>query len=89
MAFYTCTVNEVGPASDGTETPAPVIYVNLTDTQNTFTNTWFYAANGIQDEVLDVGIAAINGGKNVEVGAVPPTAQDQPTEISRMYLLAF
>ena len=32
MPFFTCTVNEIGPAANGTETPAPVIYINLTDT---------------------------------------------------------
>ena len=87
MPWYKCIVNEVGPASDGTETPAPVIYINLTDTAGAFTNTWFYAANGIQDQVLNTGIAAILGGQYVEVGAVAPNTQNQPTEIQRIYAL--
>ena len=41
MAWVTCKVNEVGPASDGTETPAPVIYINLTDIAGSFANYWF------------------------------------------------
>lgn len=86
MPWYTCTVNEVGPASDGTETPAPVIYINLSDKAGSFSNTWFYAANGTQQHVLDVGIAAISDNKNVEVAAVAPVAGNQPfTEISRIY----
>ena len=44
MAFFYCTVNEIGPAADGTETPDPVIYINLTDTGGSFVNQWFQAA---------------------------------------------
>ena len=75
MPFYQCTVNEVGPATDGTETNDPVVYINLTDT-------------GGQNQMLAVGIAAINGNKHVEVAAVAPNAGDTPfTSVSRMYLL--
>jgi hypothetical protein len=89
MPWYKCTVHQVGPASDGSETPPPVIYINLTDVAGDFANTWFYAANGIQNQVLDVGIAAINGRKNVQVGANAPNPGGSPyTGISRMYLLA-
>jgi hypothetical protein len=31
-----CTVNWVGPAADGTETPPPVIYILLTDQAGSF-----------------------------------------------------
>ena len=55
MPWYKCTVNEVGPASDATDTPDLVVYINLTDTEGSFANTWFYAANGIQNQALDVG----------------------------------
>ncbi len=86
MTWYTCIVNEVGPASDGTETPAPVVYINLTDKAGSFSDTWFYAANGVQQQVLDVGIGAIKANREVEVGAVAPVAGNQPyTEISRIY----
>ena len=52
MAFFSCIVNEVGPAADGTETSAPVIYINLTDTGGSFANQWFYAAEGSQAQML-------------------------------------
>jgi hypothetical protein len=88
MPWYRCTVNEVGPASDGSETSPPVIYINLTDAAGGFANTWFYAANGIQNQLLDVGIAAINGRKSVQVGAIAPNSGNRPyTEISRIYEL--
>jgi hypothetical protein len=42
MPFFSCTVNEIGPAADGTETADPVIYMNLTDTGGSrFANQWF------------------------------------------------
>jgi hypothetical protein len=89
MAWYKCTVTAVGPASDGTETPAPVIYIQLTDTAGSFSTTWFYIANGVQNEALDVAIAAIDSQKHVSAGAVPPNHGNAPyTEITRLYLLS-
>jgi hypothetical protein len=86
MAWYVCAVNEVGPGADGTETSSPVIYINLTDTEKSFSNTWFYAADGIKDYLLDVGIAAVSGNKYVEVAAYPPKPGNSPyTEITRIY----
>jgi hypothetical protein len=86
VPWYACTVNAVGPASDASDTPAPVIYINLTDTSGDFVDTWFYAANGIQQQLLDVGIAAITDGKDVEVEANGPLPGNQPfTEVSRIY----
>lgn len=86
MPWYACTVNQVGPASDASDTPAPVIYINLTDTGGAFADTWFYAADGIQQQLLDVGIAAITGGKDVEVGANGPLPGNKPyTEVTRIY----
>jgi hypothetical protein len=86
MPWYQCIVNQVGPAIDGTETPAPVLYINLTDTAGSFKNTWFYAAAGGQDQMLNVGISAINSKKNVEVAATAPNAGGSPyTELTRLY----
>ena len=86
MPWYRCTVNEVGPVSDASETPDLVVYINLTDKAGGFAKTWFYAANGIQNQLLDVAIAAINGRKDVEVAATAPHPGNQPyTEISRIY----
>jgi hypothetical protein len=89
MPWYTCTVNNVGPATDGTETPTPVVYVNLSDGGGAFTNQWFYVANGGQNQILAVALAAVNGQKNVEVAATAPNAGGSPyTSITRMYLNA-
>jgi hypothetical protein len=86
VPWYACTVNAVGPASDATDTPAPVIYINLTDRSGAFADTWFFAANGIQQQLLDVGIAAITDGKDVAVGANGPLPGNNPyTEVSRIY----
>jgi hypothetical protein len=87
MPFFSCTVNEVGPAADGTETSTPVIYINLTDTGKSFVNQWFYAAEGSQAQMLSVGLAAMNTNRQVEVDAVTPNKSGSPyTSVARMYL---
>jgi hypothetical protein len=84
--WYACTVNQVGPASDGTETGLPVVYINLTDTGGAFENCWFYAADGVQRQVLEVGTAAIADGRDVTVAAVEPYPGNSPyTQVSRVY----
>lgn len=86
MPSYRCTVNEVGPAVDGTETPTPVVYLNLTDIKGTFANTWFYAADGAQSQMLDVAIAAINHDNAVDVVATAPNAGGSPyTAVARIH----
>ena len=88
MPSYRCTVNEVGPAVDGTETASPVVYINLTDIKGSFANTWFYAADGAQNQMLDVAIAAINNDNAVDVVATAPNAGGSPyTEIARIHEL--
>ena len=87
MPFYSCTVNEIGPAADGTETSAPTIYVNLTDMLGSFANQWFYAAEGSQNQMLAVGLTAMNTNRQVEVAADTPNAAGVPyTSVARMYL---
>jgi hypothetical protein len=89
MPWYRCNVNEAGPVSDASDTPGLVVYINLTDKGGAFTNTWFYAADGIQNQVLDVAVAAINGHRDVEVAATAPHSGNDPfTDINRLYLLA-
>jgi hypothetical protein len=93
MAWYfKCIVNNVGPATDGTETSDPVVYINLTDAGNTpaaFVGQWFYAAQGGQNAMLAVALAAMNSGKHVQAGVVPPNPGGSPyTAITRMYLNA-
>jgi hypothetical protein len=91
MTWYTCTVNQAGPAADGTETAVPVVYINLSDQSPTpaFGNQWFYAAENSRSEMLAVALAAITTGNSVAVGAAPPNAGGSPyTEISRLYLVS-
>lgn len=89
MPWYICTVNQVGPAIDGVETSSPVVYINLTDMGGSFADTWFYAGDGGQSQMLVIGVAAINGHKTVQVAAGEPNAAGSPyTEISRLYLRA-
>ena len=80
MPFFTCTVNEIGPAANGTETPAPVIYINLTDNGGSFVNQWFHAAERSKAQMLSVGLAAISTNKPVEVAIDAPKF---PTRASR------
>jgi len=92
--YYQCTVNQVGPATNGTETPDPVVYINLThsansagDGQPAFSGQWFYVAAGGQNQMLAVALAAMNGQKHVSVAADAPNAAMTPyTAVYRMYL---
>jgi hypothetical protein len=84
MPFYSCTVNEVGPAANGIETSIPVVYINLTDTLGSFTNQWLYAAEGSQNHMLAVGLAAMNTNRLVEVAAEDPSVPY--SRVDRMYL---
>jgi hypothetical protein len=87
MPFFSCAVNEAGPAADGAETSDPVVYINLTDTLGGFTNQWFYAAEGSQNQMLAVALAAMNTDRQVEVAVDSPNAGGVPyTKVTRMYL---
>lgn len=89
MPWFTCTVNNAGPASDATETPQPVIYINLTDTAGSFGGQWFFAANNSKSEMLAVALSAMSLQATVQVAAPAPNAGNNPfTEISRLYLNA-
>jgi hypothetical protein len=85
MPFFACTVNEIGPAADGTETAHPVIYVNLTDTGGSFVNQWFHAAEDSKAQMLSVGLAAISTNRQVEVAIDAPNVPY--SSVRRMYLL--
>lgn len=89
MAWYTCNVTSAGPASDGTETPVPVVYIQLTDQGGAFTDQWFYAAEQAKDQMLATALSAISTGFTVQCGADPPDPGGSPyTALSRMYLIA-
>jgi hypothetical protein len=85
MAFFSCTVNEIGPAADGTETADPVIYINLTDTGGSFVNQWFHAAENSKAQMLSVGLTAISTNRQVEVAIDTPNIPY--SSVTRMYLL--
>ncbi len=85
MPFFTCTVNEVGPASNGVETANPVIYINLTDAGGSFVNQWFHAAENSKLQMLSVGLAAMSTGGAVEVAVDTPNVPY--SNVSRMYLM--
>ena len=85
MPFFACTVNEIGPAADGTETAPPVIYINLTDTGGSFVNQWFHAAEDSKAQMLSVGLAAISTNRQVEVAIDAPNVPY--SRVRRMYLL--
>ena len=86
MAFFSCTVNEIGPAADGTETADPVIYIKLTDTGGSFVNQWFYAAEKSKAQMLSVGLAALSTNRQVEVAINTPNVPY--SSVTRMYLAA-
>jgi hypothetical protein len=84
MPNYLCVINEAGPANYGA-TSNPNVYINLTDTGGSFADTWFYVADGIQNQALAVGIAAIIRSERLDVTAVAPNVGGSPyTEITRM-----
>ena len=101
MPWYSCIVNEAGPAADGTETSTPVVYINLTDIQGSFTSQWFYVAEGSQNQMLSVALTAMNTNRQVDVATdyvpinvvgFPNRQAEKPSgaivypSITRMYL---
>ena len=89
MAWFTCKVNAVGPAYDGTLTPAPDIYINLSDQAGSFDNQWFFAADNSKSQMLAVALTAVTAGAWVKVGTEPPNPGNDPfTMIERLYVLA-
>jgi hypothetical protein len=88
MPWYgSCVVNNVGCRTDAGETPAPVVHINLTDTAGSFSDQWFYAPDGFQNQMLAVALAAMNGRLHVGLGAGAPNAGNTPhTAISQLYL---
>ena len=85
MAFFSCTVNEIGPAADGAETAEPVIYMNLTDTGGSFANQWFFAAERAKTQMLSVGLAAMSANRPVEAAIDTPNVPY--SIVRRMYLV--
>jgi hypothetical protein len=87
--WVTCRVNMAGPAFDGGETPAPVIYINLTDVAGSFTSYWFFAADNSKSQMLAVALAAISVQAPVSVNLEDPQPGNSPyTRINRLYINA-
>lgn len=85
--WYSCTVNQVGPAADGTDTPPPTVYLMLSDTAGSFNYQWFYAAENSRNQMLAVALAAISLGRHVTaaLGVPSPTGLPYP-QCYRLYL---
>jgi hypothetical protein len=85
--WKTCTVGWVGPAADGSETPDPVIYINLTDTAGGFKEFWFFAADNAKTEMLAVALMARALGRPVQAAVDVPNPGGTPyTQIYRLYV---
>jgi hypothetical protein len=85
--WYDCQVLQAGPASDGSETAEPVVYIRLTDSGQAFTGYWFFAAENSRNEMLAVALAALSTGKRVSAAVdVPVDNNSSYTQIHRLYL---
>jgi hypothetical protein len=85
--WYVCDVNLAGPAADSSETPNPVIFLNLTDVGGAFTRYWFFADNVAKREMLATALAAISTNFRVSAALDPPNANNNPyTQCYRLYL---
>lgn len=75
---FTCTVNQAGSSVEGSETPNPQTYLNLTDLGGSFTGTWFFAADKAKREMLGVALAAVSTQNQVSAFVDPPNAGNNP-----------
>ncbi|MGB0073816.1 MAG: hypothetical protein WBP71_12775 [Terracidiphilus sp.] len=71
---YVCNVYTTGVTVLHSDTPAPEVLLQLSDTNSTpaFTNTWFFAAEGAQNQMLAVALAAISTLSTVSAWVDPP-----------------
>jgi len=75
---FTCTVKLAGASVEGAETPAPQIYLNLTDLGGSFAGTWFFTADKAKREMLAVALAAVSNQCQVSAFLDPPNAGNNP-----------
>jgi hypothetical protein len=78
MPWLDCTVVRAGPAENG------VIYIALMPTDGSFTR-WFQAVPSMEKEMLATALAAISGGKLVNVSLTDTAAY---STINRLYIIA-
>jgi hypothetical protein len=79
---FICTVNQAGPSSG-----AGTVQLALTDTNKTFSNTWFNAVSQFQNQILAVALAAISTQSQVNAWVDPPEA-GTTTECYALYIIA-
>jgi hypothetical protein len=71
-----------------------VVVVQLTDTASSpaFSNVWFFAAQGYQNQILAAALAAISTGSQVSAFVDPPAAGansgSPPTRLYNLYVIA-
>jgi hypothetical protein len=102
MAWFNCTVNQVGVLNYG-GTPNPNVLINLVDADypNDKSNggwpggAWFSVSDGTQAAMLSLALVAVTNNKHLAVGADPPPldGNGNPVDgpypvISNFYLLA-
>jgi hypothetical protein len=75
---YTCIVNQVGPTTLHSDTPAPEIALNLTDVGGSFSDNWFFAAASARNQMLAVALAAVSTQLQVSAWVDPPNANNTP-----------
>jgi hypothetical protein len=78
MSWYKCQVTKAGPADDGK------VYIGLRDLEGTFDDTWFYAVESKEKEMLATALAAITTGLPVSTSLESAEAYSR---INRLYLL--
>jgi hypothetical protein len=86
---YICTVNQAGPATGTGQTPDPVVQFSLTDTNNAFSNAWFFAAGASKNQMLAVALAAISTQSQVNAWVDPPQAGVGITQCYALYIIAY
>ena len=79
---FICTVNQAGPSIDSGQ-----VQFSLTDTNKTFSNTWFNAASPFQNQMLAVALAAISTQSQVNAWVDAPQAGNT-TECHALYIIA-
>ena len=76
LQWFDCRIESAGPGEDGT------IWVNLTDTGDTFSQVWFIALPAIRQQVLETALVALQSNLDCHVGV---TGTDTDSQIYRIH----
>jgi hypothetical protein len=72
----------------GSPTPNPVVYLQLTDVNGSFSGEWWYAVEAAKNQMLAIGLAALANQYQVDA-TLDPAAQGPPYPACyAMYLTA-